>query len=111
MNKHLVWASLITTVASFAATSSAYAQSSAAPASPASSAPYVDHDTMECERVPKEEMRPQMELRSKLIAEGWRVRQIKNYQGCYEVYGFDEKGRPVEAFFDPRTLARIPVAP
>ena len=37
-----------------------------------------------------------------LKSKGWTVRKIQMFNGCYEVYGFDEKGRPVEAFFDPQ---------
>ncbi|MGE0800371.1 MAG: PepSY domain-containing protein [Lautropia sp.] len=67
----------------------------------------VDHDKVRCEPIPKEEMRPQMELHRKLTSEGWKVRQIKNFNGCYEVYGFDEKGQRTEAFFDPKTFTKI----
>ncbi len=70
-------------------------------------AQYVDHDAVKCEPVPKEEMRPQMELQRKLVGEGWKVRQVKNFNGCYEVYGFDPQGRRSEAFFHPRTFEKI----
>ena len=35
------------------------------------------------------------------------MRQIKNFNGCYEVYGFDEKGQRAEAFFDPKTFEKV----
>ena len=70
-------------------------------------AQFVEHDKIRCEPVPKEQMRPQMELQRKLNGEGWKVRQIKNFNGCYEVYGFDEKGERVEAFFHPGTLEKV----
>ena len=73
----------------------------------AASAQFVNHDTVRCEAVPKEEMKPQMDLQKKLIAEGWKVRQVKNFNGCYEVYGFDAGGRRTEAFFHPKTFAKI----
>ncbi len=76
-------------------------------ASAAAPAPDVDHDKVRCGPVAKEEMRPQMELQRKLVGEGWRVRQIKNFNGCYEVYGFDERGQRTEAFFDPKTFEKI----
>ena len=75
-------------------------------ASPAA-AQLVDHDKVSCPEVPKEEKRPQMELQRKLTSEGWRVRQVKDFNGCYEVYGFDEKGERTEAFFDPKTFTLI----
>ena len=70
-------------------------------------AQFVDHDKVRCEPVPKEEKRPQMELQETLVAEGWRVRQVKDFNGCYEVYGFDEKGQRREAFFDPKTFRMV----
>jgi len=73
----------------------------------AAGAQVVDHDAVRCEPVPKEEMKPQMELQRQLSSEGWRVRQVKNFNGCYEVYGFDASGRRVEAFFHPKTFAKI----
>ncbi len=73
----------------------------------AASAQIVDHDAVRCDPLPKEEMRPQMELQRKLTSEGWKVRQVKNFHGCYEVYGFDEKGQRVEAFFHPKTFEKI----
>jgi len=71
------------------------------------SAQYVDHNAVRCAPLPKEEMRPQMELQRKLTSEGWKVRQVKNFNGCYEVYGFDEKGQRIEAFFDPKSFEKI----
>lgn len=70
-------------------------------------AQYVNHDTVRCEPVPKEEMKPQMELQRKLVSEGWKVRQIKNFNGCYEVYGFDATGKRTEAFFNPKSFDKI----
>ena len=65
------------------------------------------HGSIKCEPVPKAEMKPQADLQKDLTAKGWRVRQVKDYHGCYEVYGFDDKGTKVEAFFDPKTFERV----
>lgn len=65
------------------------------------------HGNVACPAVPKEEKKPQMELQKKLQDQGWKVRQVKNFNGCYEVYGFDEKGAKAEAFFNPKTFERI----
>jgi len=75
----------------------------------AASAQFVDHDKIKCDPVSKEEVKPQMELQRKLNGDGWKVRQIKNFNGCYEVYGFDEKGERVEAFFHPKTFEKVGV--
>lgn len=37
----------------------------------------------------------------------WKVRKIQNNNGCYEVYGVDDKGAKVEAFFNPKTFDRV----
>jgi len=78
-----------------------------AAASAAASAQVVDHKAVRCAPVSKEEMKPQMELQRKLTSEGWKVRQIKNFNGCYEVYGFDPGGKRVEMFFDPKTFDKV----
>lgn len=73
--------------------------------------PAFGHGEVECPVVPKEEWKPQMDLQKKLTAEGWRVRQVKTFSTCYEVYGFDAKGERVEAFFNPKTFERIQPKP
>ena len=65
------------------------------------------HGNISCPAVPKEEKKPQMELQKKLEAEGWKVRQVKNYNGCYEVYGIDAQGKKAEVFFNPKTFERV----
>ena len=65
------------------------------------------HGNVKCEPVAKADMKPHTALRKDLTDKGWRVRRVKNYNGCYEVYGFDDKGAKVEAFFDPKTFERV----
>ncbi len=65
------------------------------------------HGPVSCPAVPKEERKPQMELQRKLEADGWKVRVVKDYKNCYEVYGFDGKGAKVEAFFNTKTFERV----
>ena len=65
------------------------------------------HGDVKCEEIPKSQWKPQADLQKKLTAEGWKVRKLKSYHGCYEVYGFDAKGARVEAFFNPGTLERV----
>jgi len=65
------------------------------------------HGNVSCPAMPKEEKKGQMELQKKLEGEGWKIRQVKNYNGCYEVYGFDDKGAKAEAFFNPKTFERV----
>ena len=61
-----------------------------------------------CDSGPKEGWQPQAVLEKKLVDEKWQVRRIKVDGGCYEVYGIDDKGQRVEAYFHPVTLAPVP---
>ena len=63
-----------------------------------------------CEPIPKDQWRPQAELERKLTDMGWKIRRVKIENGCYEVYGTDERGGKVEVFFHPKTFERV-VAP
>jgi hypothetical protein len=65
------------------------------------------HGDVKCNAPPKSEWRPQMELQKKLVDAGWRVRQVKTFNDCYEVYGFDEKGARAEVFFNPKTFEKV----
>ncbi len=65
------------------------------------------HGNVSCPAMPKEEKKPQMELQKKLETEGWKVRKVQNYNGCYEVYGFDAQGKKAEVFFNPKTFERV----
>jgi hypothetical protein len=66
----------------------------------------ADDDNMRCSK-DMASWQSQDALRDKLIAEGWEVRQIKNEDGCYEVYGINNNGARVEAYFDPATLMPV----
>lgn len=66
----------------------------------------AQHD-VRCEPVPKTEWRSQAELERKLSNQGWKISRVKITNGCYEVYGRDEKNAKVELFFHPRTLDRV----
>lgn len=72
--------------------------------------PAFAHGEVSCS-VPRSERQPSVKLQKQLKTAGWNVKKIQIYNGCYEVYGFDEAGNSVEAFFDPKTLERIPVTP
>ena len=60
-----------------------------------------------CEPIPKTEWKPQAELERKLTDEGWKIRRVKITNGCYEVYGKNEKGGNVEVFFHPKTFELV----
>lgn len=50
------------------------------------------------------------ELETKMKAEGWQIRRIKEDGGCYEVYGTTPDGQRVEAYYHPVTLEKLLVA-
>jgi len=72
------------------------------------SVPRIDHahGDVTCNEA-SAEWRPSVELQAELKKACWTVRKIKIENGCYEVYGFDENARRVEAFFNPRTFERV----
>lgn len=56
---------------------------------------------------PKDKWRPVDELKAELTAKKWTIKNVKIEDGCYEVYGKDEKGQRVEIFFDPVSFAAV----
>ncbi len=64
------------------------------------------HGDFKCTE-PSKEWQPKEELADKLKADGWDVRKVKIDNGCYEVYGFDGKGKRREAYFNPKTLELV----
>ena len=61
-----------------------------------------------CDSGAKEGWQSQEKLTAMLKQKGWEVRRIKVDGNCYEVYGMNEKGERVEAYFHPRTFAPVP---
>lgn len=54
--------------------------------------------------VPEAEWRSQAELEADLTTKGWTVSNVKKEDGCYEVYGKNEKGERIEVFIDPKSF-------
>ena len=61
-----------------------------------------------CDAGAKEGWQSQEKLTAVLKEKGWQVRRIKVDGNCYEVYGMNEKGEKVEAYFHPRTFTPVP---
>jgi hypothetical protein len=68
-------------------------------ASAASAAPACNVD--------KAEWQTEQALRDKLGAMSWTINNVKIDNGCFEVYGTDDKGQKVEVYFDPKTLEPV----
>ncbi|WP_420861894.1 PepSY domain-containing protein [Algirhabdus cladophorae] len=58
-----------------------------------------------CEATKRSDWMSQADLTTKLEAEGWSVRRMKEDGGCWEVYGTNAEGQRVEGYFHPITGA------
>jgi hypothetical protein len=72
----------------------------------ASTGAFAQH-AEKCDPIPQAEWKPQAELERKLTNEGWKISRVKITNGCYEVYGKNEKGGNVEVFFHPKTFELV----
>jgi hypothetical protein len=54
--------------------------------------------------VPLADWQPREALREKVRSLGWTLIRIKTDDGCYKIYGTDEKGQRIKAKFNPATL-------
>ena len=54
--------------------------------------------------VPMADWQPREAVAEFAIAQGWEVRRIKIYDGCYEIDGRDATGRAIEVKLHPGTL-------
>jgi len=61
-----------------------------------------------CDSGDRKDWKPKAELVRQLETQGWKVRNVKVDGGCYEVYALNDKGKRVEAYFHPKTLAPVP---
>jgi hypothetical protein len=57
--------------------------------------------------VPVNQWQPRETLQKKLEADGYKVRQIKTENGCYEVYAISPEGKRMETYFNPKTLEAL----
>jgi hypothetical protein len=60
-----------------------------------------------CEKHPKEEWMKDTDARSKLEADGYKIKVFKVSGNCYEIYGWNKEGKKVEIYFDTKTLAPV----
>lgn len=57
--------------------------------------------------VAQDKWQPKEKLQALLESQGWTVRQIKTWNGCYEAYGMKD-GKRMEIFFMPDTFEISP---
>lgn len=56
-----------------------------------------------CGNAPQSSWLSQADVEAKATAMGYKVRQIKVEDGCYEIYAIDKDGKRVEAYLNPVT--------
>lgn len=54
--------------------------------------------------VPNAEWQTKDALKAKLDSDGWKIKNIKIKDGCYEVYGTNGAGKKQEVFIDPKSF-------
>jgi hypothetical protein len=54
-----------------------------------------------CTDQPKEKWMSVESFKSKVEAEGYKIRKFKQTGSCYEIYGADKNGKNVEIYFNP----------
>lgn len=63
----------------------------------------------ECGNVPQDQWMSEDALKTKAVASGYDVRQVKVEDGCYEIYAIDRDGKKVEAYLHPVTAAVVKI--
>ena len=57
--------------------------------------------------VPMSQWQPREAVQKMAEARGWQVNRIRIDDGCYQIRGIDENGRPFKAKIDPATLSIV----
>ncbi|TCK04721.1 PepSY domain-containing protein [Marinobacterium mangrovicola] len=57
--------------------------------------------------VPEEQWQSMEAFEQAITDKGWKIKKAKVDDGCYEVYGWDENGEKVEAYFNPKTFELV----
>jgi hypothetical protein len=59
------------------------------------------HAKKTCTDQPKSKWMSEESFKSKVEAEGYKIRKFKQPGSCYEIYGTDKDGKKVEIHFNP----------
>jgi hypothetical protein len=60
-----------------------------------------------CSTSPKSAWQPQSKLETQLASKGFKVRQVKVENGCYEVYATNKDGKRENIAFNAETLEKL----
>jgi len=58
-------------------------------------------------KAPRDQWQSEEALRAAVADRGWEIRTFEIDDGCYEIEGYDQQGRRVEASFNPQTLEMV----
>ncbi len=64
-------------------------------------------DSVDCGSAPKSEWMSVEAVAAKFEADGYKVREVKVEDSCYEVYAIDKTGARVETYINPATAAVV----
>lgn len=56
-----------------------------------------------CVNAPQTQWMSLADITTKATGMGYKVRQVKIEDGCYEIYAVDKNGNRIEAYFNPVT--------
>lgn len=61
----------------------------------------ITHAKKTCTDQPKSKWMSEESFKSKVEAQGYKIRKFKQPGSCYEIYGTDKSGKNVEIYFNP----------
>jgi hypothetical protein len=64
---------------------------------------FASSDEASCGNAPRDTWMSEDAVRSHAAEKGYKVRNVKVEDGCYEIYAIDSEGRRVEAYLNPTT--------
>lgn len=59
------------------------------------------HAKKDCTTEPKSKWMSEADFRTKVEAEGYKIKKFKQPGTCYEIYGTNKEGKKVEIYFNP----------
>lgn len=60
-----------------------------------------DNSSSRCASAPRDQWMSVEAVEAKFTGDGYKVRQVKSEDGCYEIYAIDKDGFRIEAYVDP----------
>lgn len=61
-------------------------------------------DASRCSGTQSPDAKSVEQVKAHFQAQGWEIRRVKSDDGCFEIYGLDDKGVRREIYVDPTSL-------